>query len=207
MSWVCSLCSGLSPLHGHGIWDWALTPRREGAELEQAITHVRAQPAGRTGILQGAPGVRYLKGEAVLSRDPPYRSAACCLSSRPFLPRGCSLSLLCSVTAGGRRKWEPPCLVPARAHCFGSGGVSAVQLLCLWLGRPESVSDGVSAEQPPSPGGLGRAHTHQQLSAAALPVRECGRGAGDSNFGLLVKTPNIHLAGCPLSKHSLSPPF
>lgn len=159
-----------SPLQGHGIWD--LTPWREGDELEQAIIHVRAQPAESTGIPQGVPGVRYLKSKEVLSRDPPYRSAGCCLSSRPFLPRGCSLSLLCSVTAGGRRKWEPLCLVPARAHCFGSGGGSGLQLLCLWLGRPESVSDGVCAEQPLSPGGLGRARTHQQLSpaAGALPV-------------------------------------
>lgn len=152
ISWVCSLWSGLSPLHGHGIWDWGLTPQREGDELEQAIIHVRAQPAESTGILQGVPGVHYLKSKEVLSRDLPYQSAGCCLSSQPFLPRGCSLSLLCSLTAGGRRKWEPLCLVPARAHCFGSGGVSGLQLLCLWLGRPESVSDGVSAEQPLSPG-------------------------------------------------------
>lgn len=117
------------------------------------ITRAGAQPAESTGTLQRASGAGYLGSKEVLSRDLPYRSAGCCLSSQPSLPRGCSLSLLFSVTAGGRRKWEPLCLVPVGAHCFGSGGVSGLQLLCLWLVRPESVSDGVSAEQPLSPGG------------------------------------------------------
>lgn len=128
------------------------------------ITRAGAQPAESTGTLQRASGAGYLGSKDVLSRDLPYRSAGCCLSSQPSLPRGCSLSLLFSVTAGGRRKWEPLCLVPAGAHCFGSGGggVSGLQLLCLWLVRPESVSDGVSAEQPLSPGGLWSARTQQQ---------------------------------------------
>lgn len=125
-------------------------------------TCARVQSTDGTGTLQRAPGAGYLGSKEMLSRDLPYRSAGCCLSSQPFLPRGCSLSLLCSVTAGGRRKWEPLCLVPAGAHCFGSRGVSGLQLLCLWLGRPESVSDGISAEQRLSPGGLGSAWTDQQ---------------------------------------------
>lgn len=49
----------------------------------------------------------------------PYCRAGCCLSSRRFWPWGCSLSLLCSVTAGGRRKRDPPCLVPAASEAGG----------------------------------------------------------------------------------------
>lgn len=68
-------------------------------------------------------------------------------------------SLLCNRQR--QAEMEPLCLVPAGAHCFGSGGVSGLQLLCLWLGRPESVSDGLSAEQPLNAYGLGSAQTHQ----------------------------------------------
>lgn len=92
----------------------------------EEITRAWGQPVESTGTLQRVPGAGYLGSKEVLSRDLPYRSAGCCLSSQPFLPQGCSLSLLCSVTAGGGRKWEPLCLVPAGAHCFGSGGVSGL---------------------------------------------------------------------------------
>lgn len=145
------------------MWDWGLTAWGEVDELEQA-----------NNLCQGTTcrEHRYPPGNAwgVLSRKQGGAQQGPALSEHWLLSLLAALSapgLLSvtslSVTAGGSRKWEPLCLVPAGAQSFGSGGVSGLQLLCLWLGRPESVSDGVSAEQPLSPSGLGSARTHQQL--------------------------------------------
>lgn len=76
---------------------------------------------------------------------------------------------------------------PGRSTLFrkwDGGVVSGLQLLCLWLGRPESVSDGVcrAALEPQ------RVRKCLDPSAASLVawthlVWECRRGAQDRNFG------------------------
>lgn len=93
---------------------------REMSGIRQ-IHCARTQPAESTGTLWKAPGMGYLGSKKVSAGTCLIRALVAVSPRSPFCPRGCSLSLLCSVTAEGRRKWEPLCLVPAGAHCFGSG--------------------------------------------------------------------------------------
>lgn len=149
----------------------------------------------------------YLGSEGVLSRDLPYRGAGCCLSSRAFSAPG--LLSVTSLLRNSRRQEEMGASVPGpcRSARLRKWGGSGLQLPCLWLGRPQIVSDGASAEQPPSPRRLESACTPQQPPglrhqppARAWLVWECGmpEGAWDSPVGsckslVLVNTPKIHI--------------
>lgn len=78
------------------------------------------------------------------------------------------------------------------------GGVSGLQLLCLWLGRPESVSDGGSAEQPLSPGGLG---VLRPMSSLSNWLGSTGLGKQEGSMGQQLwptseQPQKIHSTGC-----------
>lgn len=101
--WHCEVLAG-----GGGGWH---VPQTEGLVLALGFGYA----LGSTGLAVPDAWGGYLGSVGGW----PYCRAGCCLSSRRFWPWGCSLSLLCSVTAGGRRKRDPPCLVPAASEAGG----------------------------------------------------------------------------------------